>query len=195
MKETSIDQAYWEQRWLNGSTGWDVGAPTPPLREYIDQLTDKSIRMLIPGCGNAYEADYLLSKGFTSVTLVDIAKPAVEKLRARYAGDDRIRVLNEDFFRHQQSYDLILEQTFFCALDPALRKDYVEHMRRLLHPRGTLAGVLFSREFSDPGPPFGGNKEEYEKLFSPFFTIHTLAPCYNSIGPREGTEVFMIAKT
>jgi len=78
MKETSIDQAYWEQRWLNGSTGWDVGAPTPPLREYIDQLTDKSIRMLIPGCGNAYEADYLLSKGFTSVTLLDIAKPAVE---------------------------------------------------------------------------------------------------------------------
>lgn len=195
MKETSIDQAYWEQRWLNGSTGWDVGAPTPPLKEYIDQLTDKSIRMLIPGCGNAYEADYLLSKGFSSVTLLDIAKPAVEQLRARYAGDDRIRVLNEDFFRHQQSYDLILEQTFFCALDPALRKDYVEHMHRLLHPGGTLAGVLFGREFSDPGPPFGGNKEAYEKLFSPFFTIHTLAPCYNSIGPREGTEIFMIAKT
>jgi SAM-dependent methyltransferase len=195
MKETSIDQAYWEQRWLNGSTGWDVGAPTPPLKDYIDQLTDKSVRILIPGCGNAYEADYLLSKGFTSVTLLDIAKPAVEQLQQRYAGNACIRVLHEDFFQHQQSYDLILEQTFFCALDPALRTDYVEHMHRLLHSGGTLAGVLFGREFTDPGPPFGGSKEAYEKLFSAFFTIHTLAPCYNSIGPRAGTEIFVIAKS
>lgn len=194
MKETSIDQAYWEQRWRTGSTGWDTGAPTPPLKEYIDQLTDRSIRILIPGCGNAYEADYLLGRGFTDVTLLDIAKPAVEKLRERYDGNDSIRVLQEDFFEHQQPYDLVLEQTFFCALDPALREAYVAHMHRLLQAGGTLAGVLFAREFSDPGPPFGGSKEEYEKLFAPLFNIHTLEPCYNSIGPRAGTELFVIAK-
>lgn len=192
MKKAEIDQSYWEHRWQVGETGWDAGAPTPPLKAYIDQLTDLSASVLIPGCGNAYEADYLLERGFTSVTLLDIATSAAERLRDRYADNSSVRVLNTDFFQHHESYDLILEQTFFCALNPSLRSNYVAHMHRLLRPGGTLAGVLFDRTFPDPGPPFGGNKAGYEKLFGPFFNIHTLAPCYNSLAQRQGTELFMI---
>ncbi len=190
----------WEHRWQTGQTGWDLGAPSPPLCRYADQIPPerRHLRVLIPGCGNAYEATYLLQQGFTDITLVDIAPTAVQRVEQRLDAEypnwrNHLRVLCADFFDLADTFDLILEQTFFCALDPALRPKYAQHMHRLLAPGGTLAGVLFEREFESE-PPFGGNAIEYRALFEPLFLIKTLAPCYNSIAPRAGTEVFFILK-
>jgi hypothetical protein len=66
-------------------------------------------------------------------------------------------------------------------------------MYSLLANRGKLAGVLFDRDF-EGGPPFGGTREQYLKLFSEFFHIRTMTSCYNSIPQRQGTEVFFIAE-
>jgi hypothetical protein len=43
---------YWEERYLKNEIGWDIGAVSTPLKEYIDQLTNKACRILIPGAGN-----------------------------------------------------------------------------------------------------------------------------------------------
>ncbi|MBX9448501.1 MAG: hypothetical protein KL787_01740 [Taibaiella sp.] len=102
-----------------------------------------------------------------------------------------ISVHHGDFFEHRGNYDLILEQTFFCALPPGLRENYAKKMQQLLNPGGTLAGVLFHIEFEKAGPPFGGHTREYQKLFDPCFHIHKMEPCYNSIAPRDGHEVFI----
>ncbi len=185
-----LDDRYWTERYAEKKTGWDIGKPSTPLKEYIDQITDKSIRILIPGCGNAYEAEYLVQKGFTKLTLIDISELLVNNLRLKFSGKT-IRILHEDFFLHEDKYDLILEQTFFCALHPSQRIDYSRKMQDLLLPKGKLAGVLFNTEF-EGGPPFGGNKEEYIKLFSPYFSTVKIDECYNSIEPRKGTEVFII---
>ncbi|HLZ86863.1 MAG TPA: hypothetical protein VKQ52_06485, partial [Puia sp.] len=103
-----------------------------------------------------------------------------------------LQILTGDFFNHQGQYDLIIEQTFFCSLEPAQRPAYVDKTHHLLRPGGRLAGLLFDRNFP-AGPPFGGNKAEYQKLLEKKFTLKTLAPCYNSIKPRAGTELFFIA--
>jgi SAM-dependent methyltransferase len=113
----------------------------------------------------------------------------VARLREQFG--DRVRVQEANFFAWEGAYDLILEQTFFCALPPDRRPAYVRHMHRLLKPGGRLVGVLFDREFGTAGPPFGGSRAEYETLFVPFFTPRVLAPCYNSAPPRRGTEVFI----
>ncbi len=191
--EPQLDHDYWSERYRANSTGWDVGEVSTPLKAYIDQLTDKNISILIPGCGNAYEAAYLLEKGFTNITLVDISPLLVDNLKRKFklTGDKKIQFICDDFFNIRGAYDLILEQTFFCALNPSLRKKYAVKMFDLLKPGGKLVGVLFNRDFID-GPPFGGNKDEYTRLFSAQFTLHTLSPCYNSIAPRKGTELFMI---
>ncbi len=105
--------------------------------------------------------------------------------------EKHLRLVTGDFFQYEGPFDLILEQTFFCALSPALRKDYALKMHELLTPGGKLAGVLFDKDFGG-GPPFGGYAEEYRALFEPLFRIRTLAPCYNSIPPRAGTEVFIL---
>ncbi|MBL7796422.1 MAG: methyltransferase domain-containing protein [Saprospiraceae bacterium] len=190
----------WEKRWQTGQTGWDLGAASPPLTAYADQMPPEKrhLRVLIPGCGNGYEALNLLQHGFTNITMVDIAPTAVERLRKRLAAhkpdwETHLQVICADFFTLEGPFDLILEQTFFCALDPVQRPAYVQKMHDLLATGGTLAGVLFDREF-EGGPPFGGDAAEYEDLFQPRFHIRTLAPCYNSIAPRAGSEVFFILK-
>lgn len=186
-----LDKNYWNNRWQTGETGWDIGHAAPALTEYAAQLKNKNISILIPGCGNAYEAEYLLENGFENITLLDISPEVVEAMRKRFEGK-KINIICGDFFAHEQQYDLILEQTFFCALSPELRGDYVRKAASLLKEDGKIAGVMFSREFEKEGPPFGGIPQEYEKLFSPYFDILKMEPCYNSIPPRQGTEVFVI---
>ncbi len=192
-------EGFWENRWQNNNTGWDIKGVSPPLAGYIDQILPENrdhLHILIPGCGNGYEAIYLLEKGFRFITMLDIAPTAVERLRQRLDvkvpnWDTRLQLVCGDFFTHSGAYDLILEQTFFCALDPSLREQYTLKMKQLLKPGGKLAGVLFDRAFSG-GPPFGGDRKAYRSLFEPHFRIRTLAHCYNSIAPRAGTEVFFI---
>jgi SAM-dependent methyltransferase len=172
-----------------------MGQVSPPLQAYFDQLTNKAISILIPGCGNAYEATYLLEKGFTSVTLVDISAVLIAKLHEKFRDQPHpgLTHIAANFFDLSGEYDLIVEQTFFCALDPSQRSDYVQQACDLLRPGGKLAGLFFDRDFKG-GPPFGGNKEEYRQLLEKKFVIKTLQPCYNSIAPRAGTELFFIAE-
>ncbi len=188
----NLNDAYWSERYIHHQTGWDLHKASPPLKAFIDQWPHKNSRILIPGCGNAYEADYLLQKGFQDITLVDISSALVEQLKVHFS-NTCIKVIHADFFEHDGKYDLILEQTFFCALDPVFRQAYVEKMYDLLTPGGKLAGLLFNR-FFEGGPPFGGTKEEYRQLFNGMFDIQTLESCYNSIAPRAGSEVFLILK-
>lgn len=189
------DKDFWEDRWQQKQTGWDMNQVSPPLKAYVDTLVNKQQSILIPGCGNAYEAEYLMHAGFTNVTVIDIAPTLVQSLLQRlgqYAGKE-LTLICGDFFKLEGKYDLILEQTFFCALSPSLRRAYVEKMHSLLAPGRKLVGLLFDKQF-EGGPPFGGNKEEYLQLFSDLFEIDKMEPCYNSIAPRAGSELFIELK-
>jgi len=189
MEHLSAD--YWRNRYQKQDTVWDIGHVSDPLKTYIDRLTDTSIRILIPGAGNAYEAEYLWQKGFHNIHILDIIEEPLKNLHKRCPAIPETQLILQDFFAHQGQYDLILEQTFFCALDPALRPPYAEKMQTLLKPGACLAGVLFDTDFRNPGPPYGGHTAEYQSLFEKYFVIKTLAPCYNSIAPRAGSEVFI----
>lgn len=186
-----LGETFWNDQYNANTTGWDLGEVSPPLKAYIDQLTNKNLRILIPGCGNTYEAEYLLQQGFTDITVIDIAPALVEKLKQKFAAGPAVKIILGDFFKHRGEYDLVLEQTFFCAIDPLLRKTYVATMKDLLTPGGKLTGVLFNREFEQKGPPFGGSQSEYRLLFEKDFNILVFEPCYNSFIKRQGTELFI----
>jgi methyl halide transferase len=144
-------------------------------------------------CGNAYEADWLLARGYRHLTLTDIAPALCDKLAEKYKQVSDIQVICGDFFALNGAYDLVLEQTFFCALQPELRKNYINKMADLLVPGGLLAGVWFSVEFPFEGPPFGGNPDTYISLLESHFTIRQAGPCLHSAAPRAGNEWFIEA--
>lgn len=187
--EKPLDQNYWDAQYKSNTTGWDLGIISTPIRSYIDSLTDKNIRILIPGGGNSYEAEYLLDKGFTNITVLDIAPTLVHQLQDKFEGKSGIQIVLGDFFEHLGAYDLIIEQTFFCALPPSLRQRYVWKMHQLLSEKALLVGLLFNRTF-EKSPPFGGSLSEYEQLFQHSFLQQHLAICNNSVTPRAGTELW-----
>ncbi|WP_299824617.1 methyltransferase domain-containing protein [uncultured Pontibacter sp.] len=187
-----FNASYWQQRYTQNLTGWDTGAITTPLKSYFDQLENKTLRILIPGCGNAYEAEYLFRNGFKHVYLVDIALAPLQNFAERVPDFPKEQLLHQDFFELEGKYDLMVEQTFFCALEPSLRPAYAQKAASLLEPGGKLAGLLFSITFDKAGPPFGGSKEEYEVYFKPYFRFKHFSQAYNSIPPRQGSELFMV---
>lgn len=187
--EKPLDQNYWDAQYKYNTTGWDLGIISTPIRSYIDSLTDKNTRILIPGGGNSYEAEYLLDRGFTNITVLDIAPTLVHQLQDKFEGKSGIQIVLGDFFEHLGAYDLIIEQTFFCALPPSLRQRYVWKMHQLLAEKALLVGLLFNRTF-EKSPPFGGSLSEYEQLFQHSFLQQHLAICNNSVTPRAGTELW-----
>lgn len=194
MQEEKFNADFWDEQYRHTQQGWDIGYPSTPLKEYIDQLADKNISILIPGCGNGYEAEYLLQQGFRQVSVIDISPVLTQQFSERlqqYIGKG-LTVYTGDFFEHTGQYHLILEQTFFCVFPPAYREQYVQKVNELLTPGGIIAGVLFNRAF-DSAPPFGGKMEDYKPIFEKYLTLKKMEPCYNSIKPRQGAELFFIA--
>lgn len=151
---------YWENRYQNQQTGWDIGEISSPLKAYINQLEDKSIKILIPGAGNAYEAEYLFLNGFKNVFVADIAAAPLQNIKKRLPSFPEKQLLHIDFFELEMQFDLILEQTFFCALPKSFRKAYAEKMQKLLKKEGKLVGLLFDDELPNGNPPYGGSKKE-----------------------------------
>ncbi len=192
--DLELGENYWNNQYEAGKTGWDLGMAAPALVRYIDQLKDKSARILIPGCGNAYEAQYLLDQGFTNITLIDIAPALVKQLQEKYSGNGNINIVLGDFFEFQGQFDVIIEQTFFCAIQPYMRSEYVKQMRKLLSPDGELAGLLFDTRFDFDGPPFGGCKCEYTPIFDEGgLRVDEMEITEYSAKPRAGTELFFRA--
>lgn len=189
MKE--LNENYWTERYQEEQTGWDMGMPSPQVLHFVENQSGVGLdaRILIPGAGNAYEWEYLVNNGYEQIYAMDISAHPLNALAQRNPENQHL-LLHEDFFKHESEYELILEQTFFCALDPSMRSKYVEHMHRLLKSGGVLAGVLFNRSFPHDGPPFGGSKDEYQSLFSERFDVLHMESAEHSHPARSGSELF-----
>ena len=195
MESNNDLEDFWSNRYREKNTGWDIGHPSTPLKEYIDQITNKDIGILIPGAGNAYESEYLFEKGFTNVNVLDISEFPLKALKNRVPSFPSNQLLQENFFHHQGQYDLIFEQTFFCSFIPTKenRSNYAQQMSKLLKPSGKLVGLWFTHDLNHEGRrPFGGSREEYLNYLNPYFDVQVFEECHNSIKPRSGNELFGI---
>lgn len=188
------DKAYWDERWSKLQLGWDIGFVSTPIKTYVDQLKNKELRILIPGAGNGWEAEYLYEQGFKNVHVLDISELALAEFQKRIPEFPMENMHVGDFFEHQNKYDLIIEQTFLSALHPSMRERYAEKMANLLKSGGKLMGLIFNVPCFDDHPPYGGHHTEYRPIFEPFFDIQIMEEANNSIKPRMGSELFILLR-
>ncbi len=192
-----LDSAYWRDRYVEERTGWDIGHPNHGLIAEVKSRFPVNTKILIPGAGRGYEAEALWGAGYLNTYVCDWAPEAFDALSKSEvlakafsdADEAKSRLIVADFFTLEGQYDLILEQTFFCAIDPKLRENYVNQAAHLLKPVGKWMGILFDCHFPTAGPPFGGDREAYRTVFEKRFQIEKLERFRGSIQPRMGKEL------
>jgi thiopurine S-methyltransferase len=186
------ESTYWNEKYSQNQTGWDIGYASTPIMEYINQLEDKNLKILIPGAGRGWEVEYIFKQGFKNIYYLDFADLSSKEFKKRCPDFPDSQIIIDDFFNHKGKYDLIIEQTFFSSLQKFQRTKYAEKIFNLLNNKGKLAGLLFDVNFPFQGPPFGGSYEEYKTLFEGMFDFIHFEKSYNSINPRLGNEIFMV---
>lgn len=190
MTTAKLNSEYWNNRYIQNQTGWDIGYANPIHIDYVLENINKSARILIPGAGSGHELSTLWNMGYTNVFAIDLSITAKKRFLETNPTFPDDHYIIGDFFELDEKFDLILEQTFFCAIDPKLRSQYVQKVHNILNTNGKLFGVLFAINFHD-GPPFGGDSEEYNALFSSQFSIQKLEKSYKSITPRQDKELII----
>ena len=181
----------WQKHYDDNDLAWDLGEVALPFVRLWEDNVLQPGTLMVPGCGQGHEVIYFAERGF-QVTGVDFSPGAVKLL-----GDSLIRknlnaqVLHRDFFEleaaHDQAYDAMLEQTFFCAIHPDQRPAYVETVSRILKPGGLLFG-LFYETGEEGGPPFNTTEVDIRNHFSEAFDIERLEKCSFSNEKRQDKE-------
>jgi thiopurine S-methyltransferase len=169
LAQDSSKSDFWESRYRDHTTPWDAGKVPDALREYVMRIKTGS-RILIPGCGSAYEAGYLAENGF-DVLAIDFSPAAVELAKKNLSGfGDIVRLADFFEFDYGKPYEVIYERAFLCALPPRMWPQYAPRTAQLLRPGGELAGFFFLRE-TEKGPPFGTTPEALHALLAPHFDL------------------------
>ena len=111
MSNIDLSEKSWDNRYQNQDIGWDLGKVSSPLKAYFNQLNNKDLKILIPGGGNSYEAEYLFNLGFKNVFVVDLSKTALNNIKKRVPNFPDSQLILGDFFNVNDTFDLIVEQT------------------------------------------------------------------------------------
>ncbi|CAN0271480.1 unnamed protein product [Pylaiella littoralis] len=171
--------AHWEGHWsggLNKGDLWDTGVVSPALQKLLDEGVLPKGRSLVPGCGRGYDAIAFGKSGYDSTGL-DLSPTGVEQAKALLAeqkGEEmngQVDFRSGDFFKfspeQEGKFDVILDYTFLCALDPSARNDWADHMVALLRPEGELVTLIFPIVEKDGGPPFAVSETMVSGLLEP----------------------------
>lgn len=187
---------FWEDIYLADDAGWDLGGVTPIFESIANEIKPGNVCIL--GCGCGYDSVMFAQKGF-DVTAVDFAPSAINALNV-LAKESKvnIQIIQSDIFslipEHVNTFDYIIEQTCFCAIDPTLRQEYERLVKNLLKPGGKLIGLWFplDKPIDDGGPPWGTTVDEVKSIFKNGWTIERDEFLDLSIKSRKGREKMII---
>ncbi len=190
MAQDSSKPDFWESRYRDNVIPWDAGKVPASLQQYARKLPPAA-RVLIPGCGSAYEALYLASNGF-DVLAIDFSPAAVVAARKNLAGlADIVRLADFFDFDFGLPFDAIYERAFLCALPRKMWSSYATRCVELLKPNGIIAGFFFFAD-TPKGPPFGTSQAELDALLRPQFVRVEDEAVVDSIAVFAGKERWQV---
>ncbi|VXD21711.1 Similar to thiol methyltransferase 1 [Planktothrix serta PCC 8927] len=200
------DRHFWEERYQQGTSAWDLGEPAPPFVTFLQSSHAPAPgRTAVLGCGRGYDALLFATYGFEVVGF-DFADSAIQEalqLQQLLITQPSIlkgsgksfptsaKFLHRDIFElikeFSGDFDYVIEHTCFCAIPPNKRDDYVQLVESILKPNGQLLGLFFTHT-RPGGPPFGITPGEIQQYFQEKFQILDLHPVTNSTPSRQGQE-------
>lgn len=168
--------SYWDNRYRDDRTGWDLGQAPQWLEEKANALSSR--RVLVVGSGHGHDARAFAKAGH-QVVGVDFAPRAIAAATELAAGvpETQLRFLQANVFDLGQGehadlaggFDLVWEQTCLCAIDPQRRSDYFAAINRVLAPKGQWHAVLWVHH-EESGPPFHLDEAMVETMVPPGWT-------------------------
>lgn len=193
------EASFWERLYREAADGWELGRAAPPLARWIATHPElvRGARALVVGCGRGHEARALARAGATVVG-VDFALDAITAARALAAAEGvAVDFRQRDLFSladDPDRYDLVVEHTCFCAIDPARRDEYADVIARILAPGGLFV-ALFYAHGRPGGPPFGASDDELAARFAPpRFTVVSRETPADSVATRAGDERLIVLR-
>lgn len=187
----------WEGRYQAGTTGWDRGKASPALHYWLETANIAPCRILLPGCGNGYEALTLAAAGF-DVVAIDIAPSPLNTLKQLLVDANlSAEVIQADVLAWQpdELFDAVYEQTCLCALNPGLWAQYEAKLHGWLKTDGQLL-TQFMQTNKESGPPFHCDLADMRELFpTTRWTWHATEEqvAHPSVGLHE--ELFRLVKS
>lgn len=190
LAQDSSKPDFWETRYRDQVTPWDAGKVPQALQRFRATM-QPGARVLIPGCGSAYEAYYLAESGF-DVLAIDFSPAAVELAQRNLACfGDIVRLADFFDFDPGPAFDVIYERAFLCALPRTIWAGYPQRCAQLLRPGGVIAGFFFFAD-TPKGPPFGTSPAELGALLETQFEQIDDQPVSDSIAVFAGKERWQV---
>lgn len=182
----------WDEKYRTGEVFWNRGAPSPPMRQYLQRHPVHG-RTLVPGCGHGHEVALAVELGLDATGL-DIAPTGITAARALYPQLSARFVVGDLFDPPKEmrgAFDVVLEHTCMSGLHPSLRTNYRRGIDLTLRPGGLLIGVWFINPDLDPGdegPPFPFSVPDLTALFAEGYEIVADYVPDVAFSGREGRE-------
>ncbi len=177
---------FWDARYREAFTPWDAGGVPAAVKRFL-AVEHSARRVLLPGCGTAYEARAFAERGH-DVLAIDFSARALERARALLGEWSRV-LRYADFFADDLGapFDLVYERAFLCALPRPQWPRWAARVAEIVRPGGRLIGFFFWSD-DERGPPFGLKAGEIERLLAPAFDRVADAPVEDSIPVFAGRE-------
>jgi SAM-dependent methyltransferase len=186
----------WDENYEQGTSGWDLGRPTPVFQRLLSSRELLPGRMIVLGAGRGHDAREFARHGF-QVTAVDFSAQAVSEMHRLAEADAPVEILQHDIFTLpdtlNHSFDYVLEYTCFCAIDPKRRPEYADLVARLLKPDGMYIDLAFPLDKREGGPPFAVSALEILELFQARgFKLISREKSTDSISMRRHAEELFV---
>ncbi|PRW56054.1 thiol methyltransferase 2 [Chlorella sorokiniana] len=204
------DQFWGKDGGLQPGQAFDAQRSSPALTDLLQRggLEAAGKRVLVPGCGRGYDLIEFVRAGAAAAVGLELA-PSAQREAAAYLGSTlsaaelgKAEVHTGDFFKWQHpthpAWDVAYDYTFFCALHPAMRRDWAAAYARYLAPGALLACLAFPivpAGEHPTGPPWPVKPQDYKDVLLPLgFTLvkEYAVPAELSHPGRGGKEAMLL---
>jgi SAM-dependent methyltransferase len=191
-----LGEDFWTERYKNNEDSWELNQPAPAFADMLPRIKLPRSRILVLGCGSGEDAALFAKEGHF-VTAVDFSEEAILRAQKKFEGVNNLKFVKADVFNlpksFDESFDVIAEHTFYCAVSPEKRNDLIKVWKRCLADGGQLMGVFFAMERKN-APPFGGTEWELRERLKKSFQFLFWGRWHQSIQRRDGKEIFVLAQ-